>query len=124
MAASGSSWIELKSDGTPNGTKLYLVLRAYDGGELRHEIPFVTEVQWSCEAGPNKPKQATLQLRLTSVRADVVAPLGTGKTTVEDLIAEIAAHRLAREPDDTSKFVAEEQTALPGMVSIVIDEYK
>jgi hypothetical protein len=97
------SWIELKSDGSGGGTKVVLVLRAAGGGELRYDIPGVVDLQWSIGRSERK---GILHMRLEGVTIEARATMNTGSNTVEDLITEIVAGKLARDKGDgeSSKF--------------------
>ena len=99
-----NTWVEVRSDGTFRGTRVLLVIEGDDGSEVRYAIPGVLDAQWSLDEKPNK--RSTLQLRLEGVRLDAKARIDTRTMSVEDLLSEIAAGRLARsKDDDSSKFI-------------------
>ena len=100
-----NSYIEVRSDGTFQGTKIVLVVES-NGAEVRYDLPGVMAAQWSMDAKPNKT--SILHLQLQGVQMDARTTIDTRSTSVEDLLTEIAASRLARDKgdgDSGSKFI-------------------
>lgn len=101
MPVEQRSWIEIMSDGRKM-TKVYLVIMAEDGQELRYAIPHVRSIAWN-HHDPSTPPVATLELG--NVHMKTRAHIRSHTTTVENLLAEIAASRIASSGEDEDKFV-------------------
>jgi hypothetical protein len=99
--ATEQSWVEVVSSGHGADTKVFLVVASRDGTEMRYRIPSVRSVMWSCEG--RDPGMLTLELH--DAHARVRAPLASSKLTADDLLAEIAAGRLAADKGDAQSFV-------------------
>lgn len=97
----GRSWIEISSDGR-QGTHVYLVIVADDGQELRYKIPHVKSVSWSHDSR-SSPPSATIELG--TVHMSARANIQSRTTTVENLLTEIAASRIASIDSDEDKFI-------------------
>lgn len=99
--ATEQSWVEVLSSGSGADTKVFLVVASRDGTEVRYRIPNVRSVMWSCEG--RDPGMLTLELH--DAHARVRAPLSASSMTADDLLAEIAAGRLAADKGDGQSFV-------------------
>ena len=89
-----SSRVVVLSDGTRSGTDVWLVIRDEEGHEMRYKIPNVIDLRYDLGTSPETKHRGLLTLGLGEVDVDLQVSIGTGKTTVEDLMAEIAAARL------------------------------
>lgn len=93
MARHPDAYVELVSDGTRGGTYIWLVLNK-DGSGARFVIPYVLAAEFSIgEANLNTNERAdgTLTLTIGNVHVKSTVVIGPGKSTVEDLLAEMAA---------------------------------
>lgn len=95
----GDSRIRIVSDGTAPGTKVQLVVRS-GGNELHYDLPGIQELQWSVSAKGDKT--AILHARIAGVHVDLATKIDTRTMSVEDLMTEIIAGRLARSPSSSS----------------------
>lgn len=86
--------MELKSDGTYSGTSVWLVIEDDEGHEMRYKIPNVVTVELQFDADRSNDKAPRLVLGLGAAHVDTHVAIGPGRSTVEDLLAEIAAARL------------------------------
>lgn len=87
------AWVEVTSDGKGRGgTHVWLVLVDHDGNETRYEIPGVTQAIWRQRAG----EMPVLSLELAHTNTKVRQRVDVKNTSVDDLLAEIAAARLTR----------------------------
>lgn len=84
--------MELKSDGTYSGTSVWLVIEDDEGHEMRYKIPNVLSVR--IELQRSNDKAPRLVLGLGAAHVDTHVAIGPGRSTVEDLLAEIAAAKL------------------------------
>lgn len=79
------------SDGTRAGTTVWLVVQDSDGHELRYRVPNVVHVHYGLRA---RHGVGVLNLGIGGAGVVVKVPVGPGKSTVEDIMADIAAARL------------------------------
>ncbi len=88
------SRVELTSDGTWNGTHVYLVVS--DGQqEQRFEIPNVATAELNVGHRPGAgEREPILILGLGKPYVEVHVGIGHGRSSVEDLLAEVAAAKL------------------------------
>lgn len=93
---SDKSRVEVVSDGTGSGTNVFLVLEDDDGHLFRYRIPNILSISFTID----KVTGAQLFIGLGSVSLKTTVGIGPGKSTVEDLLTEIAATRLAADRGD------------------------
>lgn len=90
------SRVELVSDGTMNGSHVYLVVS--DGKvEQRFEIPNVITAELNIggdHGGSRASKEPILILGIGKPFVEVHVGIGHGRSSVEDLLAEVAAAKL------------------------------
>lgn len=93
MASRGEkSYVHVTSTGSPDSTKVYLVIVDSEGHELRYRIPNVRHMKLEA----NNASGSVLYLEIGNARAGATIPIGMGKkTTAGDLLAEISAAMLA-----------------------------
>jgi hypothetical protein len=92
---SATTWLEVQSDGTGPGTHVYLCLRADESDEVkRYLVPGVQRVAWTCE-GPRA--NAVLTIQLIKAHCHGSAAIRSDSTTVENMLAELAAGMLQQD---------------------------
>lgn len=90
---SSKSRVELRSDGTRGGTHVWLVIEDEEGHEMRYKIANVKLVRY--EVSSTGPRDGTMHLELSGVDVETQVKIGGDSTTsIQDLMAEIAAARL------------------------------
>lgn len=100
---SAKTWIEVRSDGTGPGTLVFLCLKSDESDEVkRYQIPGVQWVTWACE-GPRA--NAILTIQLAEAHCHSSATIRSDSTTVENMLAELAAGMLRRNDDSSTKWV-------------------
>jgi hypothetical protein len=96
----GKAHVEVSSDGTKGGTRVFLVLEDDEGHLFRYRIPAVLSIGFTIGYGAGHEGDAQLLLGLGSVRLHAAVTIAPGKSTVEDLLTEISAVRLANDRTD------------------------
>lgn len=91
-----TSRVEVTSDGTRENTDVWLVIVDNEGHEMRYRIPCVLSVKYEIGNPPiHSMPTGVLTLGLGDAHLVSTIDIGGNKgTTIEDLMAEIAAARL------------------------------
>lgn len=90
---SSRSRVELRSDGTRHGTHVWLVIEDEEGHVMRYKIPHVMLVRYEMTSKGSRDGSLTIELENVDVETQVKVG-GDSNTSIQDLLAEIAAARL------------------------------
>lgn len=101
----GEAWVEIVSGGDRNSTHVHLVIRDGAGAEIRYAIPNVLAASWEISPGVGP----VLRVDIAGARGRMTTHIEAGKTSVEDLLAEIAASRLSDDGSGRSDFAQRER---------------
>lgn len=89
-----TSRVVMESDGTHAGTSVWLHVVDRAGHEAKFRIPCVVTVELCLSSLNGGVQRPMLVLGLGDVTVKVHVAIGPGRSTIEDLLAEIAAARL------------------------------